>query len=301
MNPLKNSPDEQAAEVAEATVAEAAVAEAAVAAIICAAGASARMGGTKKEYRPLPGAESGLTVLGAAVSAFAAVAAVKAIVIAVPADPAIGEAAARNALPPSLFAEKGGPAIHFVTGGATRRASVFNALSFVAARELPVNIALIHDGARPWVSPALIQRVIDEVAAHRAVVPLLPLTETPKETDSPLDANTGAVLIKRHLKRAVIGAAQTPQGFAFPEIHEAHRAAHRAAHQQAAARDDSLHETFTDDAEVWAEFCGPVAAIAGEPENRKITFQEDLELIPQLINHGGLLSNGQLGVSGRGR
>jgi 2-C-methyl-D-erythritol 4-phosphate cytidylyltransferase len=221
------------------------------------------MGGVKKEYRPLSG--SSLTVLGAAVSAFAAVAAVKTIVIAVPADPAAGEAAARNALPPPLLAG-GVPSIHFVTGGATRRASVFNALSFLAEQKLPLNIALIHDGARPWVSPALIQRVIDGAAQYRAVIPLLPLTDTPKETDSPPD-ETGAVMIKRHLKRALIGAAQTPQGFAFPEIF--------TAHQQAAAQDDSLYETFTDDAEVWAEFCGPVAAIAGEPENRKITFQED--------------------------
>ena len=230
------------------------------------------MGGTKKEYRPLPGAAGNhLTVLGAAVSAFAAVPAVKVIVIAVPADPAMGEAAARNALPPHLLAGEGGPAIHFVVGGATRRASVFNALSFLAAQGQPVNIALIHDGARPWVSPALIQRVIDGLATCRAVIPLLPLTETPKETDSPLDGDyTGPVLIKRHLKRAVVGAAQTPQGFAFPAI--------LAAHQQATAQDDSPRETFPDDAEVWAAFCGPVAAIPGEPENRKITFTGDLEL-----------------------
>ena len=259
MNRQKNSPHEEAA------VAKAAVAEAAVAAIICAAGASARMGGTKKEYRLLPG--SNVTVLGAAVSAFAAVPAIKTIVITVPADSATGEEAARNALPPQFLAGESNPKLYFVSGGATRRASVFNALSFLAAQELPVNIALIHDGARPWVSPALIQRVIDEAAICRAVIPLLPLTETPKETDSPLDG-VGPVLIKRHLKRAVIGAAQTPQGFAFPEI--------LAAHQQAAAQDDSLHETFTDDAEVWAAFCGSVAAIPGEPENRKITFPEDL-------------------------
>jgi 2-C-methyl-D-erythritol 4-phosphate cytidylyltransferase/2-C-methyl-D-erythritol 4-phosphate cytidylyltransferase/2-C-methyl-D-erythritol 2,4-cyclodiphosphate synthase len=232
------------------------------------------MGGTKKEYRPLPGAAGGLTVLGAAVSAFAAIPAVKTIVIAVPADPATGEAAARNALPPQLLAGKDGPALHFVPGGATRRASVFNALSFLAVQGL-TGFALIHDGARPWVSPALIQRVIDGLKTYRAVIPLLPLTETPKETDLPLDAaHTGPVLIKRHLKRAVIGAAQTPQGFAFPEIFEAHR----AAHQQAAAQDDPLRETFTDDAEVWAAFCGPVAAIPGEPENRKITFSEDLDI-----------------------
>jgi len=244
-----------------------------VAAIICAAGASARMGGIKKEYRPLPGGGNGryigLTVLGAAASAFAAVPAITTIVIAVP--PAAGEAAARKALPPSLLAGNNAPSIHFVPGGATRRASVFNALSFLAAQESAVNIALIHDGARPFVSPALIQRVIDGVKEYRAVIPLLPLTETPKETDLPLGAQTGPVVIKRHLKRAVVGAAQTPQGFAFPDIF--------AAHQQAAiaaAQDDPARESYTDDAEVWAAFCGAVAAIPGESENRKITFPEDL-------------------------
>jgi len=273
LNHLKINPDK-----------EAAVAEAAVAAIICAAGASARMGRMKKEYRLLPDsvpatAGGNLTVLGAAVSAFVEVPAVKTIIIAVPADSATGEAAARNALPPSLLAGESGPTLHFVAGGTTRRASVFNALSFLAAQGLPVNCALIHDGARPWVSPALIQRVIDSVKTYRAVIPLLPLTDTPKEIDSPLDGDyPGTVLIKRHLKRVVIGAAQTPQGFAFPEILEAHRAAHRVVCQQSAAQDDSLHEQFTDDAEVWAAFCGPVAAIPGEPENRKITFPEDLEL-----------------------
>jgi len=261
LNHPKNSPHE-----------EAAVAEAAVAAIICAAGTSARMGGSKKEYRLLPNAN--LTVLGAAVSAFAAVPAIKTIIVAVPADPSTGEAAARNALPPSLLAGKNSPSIHFVSGGATRRASVFNALSFLAAQGLPVKFTLIHDGARPFVSPALIQRVIDGVKECRAVIPLMPLTETPKETDSPLNGeHAGPVLIKRHLKRAVIGAAQTPQGFAFPEILTAHQQAAVAA---AAAQGDLTNETFTDDAEVWAAFCGPVTAISGEPENRKITFPEDL-------------------------
>jgi len=251
-----------------------------VAAIICAAGSSARMGGIKKEYRPLPGANGdgeNLTVLGAAVSAFAKVSAIKTIVIAVPADPAIGETAARSALPPSLLAESSIPSIHFVSGGATRRASVFNALSFLVAQGLSVDIALIHDGARPFVSPSLIQRVIDGVKEYRAVVPLMPLTETPKETDSPVDAQTGPVLIMRHLKRAVVGVAQTPQGFAFPEIFAAHRAAHQQAAVAAAAAQGGLaREQFTDDAEVWAAFYNPVAAIPGESENRKITFPEDL-------------------------
>ena len=251
----------------------------AIAAIICAAGtsrrflqqSSPRLGGIKKEYRLLPGAADGkLTVLGAAVSAFAAISEINTIVIVVPDDPLTGEDAARKALPPEFLAEKARPAIRFVSGGPKRQASVFKALSLLAADPTP-NYVLIHDGARPWVSPSLIKRIIAELAKHPAVIPVLPLAETPKETDLPL-GSSDTVFIKHHLKRAFIGSAQTPQGFAFPGI--------LAAHQKAAG----VPIEFTDDAEVWASFCGPeadpeaglVSAIFGEPENRKITFPEDL-------------------------
>ncbi|MCL2042778.1 MAG: 2-C-methyl-D-erythritol 4-phosphate cytidylyltransferase [Treponema sp.] len=237
-----------------------------VAAVICAAGASARMEGSKKEYRPLPGSTEGLTVLGAAVSAFASIPEITSIVITVPEDAPLGDAEARNALPPKLLEEKG-TLIQFVSGGKTRQDSVYNALLSLAASS--VNFVLIHDGARPWVSISIINQIIDAVQKHHAAIPLLPLVETPKETDAPLDtfmnsANTGSVFIKHHLRRSVTGTAQTPQGFAFPEI--------LAAHRQAASQNIS----FTDDAEIWASFYGPVAVIPGEPENRKITFAEDL-------------------------
>jgi 2-C-methyl-D-erythritol 4-phosphate cytidylyltransferase len=239
------------------------------------------MGGAKKEYMPLSGASDSLTVLGAAVSAFAAVPEISTIIIVVPEDTETGETAvqsagaqgaiARNALPPEVLDEKASPAVRFVTGGSTRRASVFNALRALAS-DAP-NYVLIHDGARPWVSPALIERVIRGVKQYRAVIPLLPLTETPKETDVPLGGNfatgnfaAGPVFIKRQLKRSFFGTAQTPQAFAFPEI--------LTAHEKAAAKEGGGE--FTDDAEVWAEFCGPVAVIPGEIANRKITYKEDV-------------------------
>jgi 2-C-methyl-D-erythritol 4-phosphate cytidylyltransferase len=239
-----------------------------VAAVICAAGVSARMGGIKKEYQKLDSAES-LTVLGAAVRAFASVSSVKIIVIAVP-PPSCGEdteAAAREALPHELLASAE-PKIIFVNGGKTRRASVLNTLSLLAAYN--PHYVLIHDGARPWVSPSLIENIIGEVKKHGAVIPLLPLTDTPKECDAPLresqqDGETHAVLITRHLKRANTGIAQTPQAFKFPEI--------LRAHERAAEVED---EEFTDDAEIWGRFCGSVAVIPGSPENRKITFPEDI-------------------------
>jgi len=226
-----------------------------VAAVICAAGASMRMGGIKKEYQKLRG--SSLTVLGSAVCAFADVPDVETIVIAVPEN---GEESARAALPPECLTGKK-PEILFVNGGSTRRASVFNALSLLL--EHNPRYVLIHDGARPWIASSLIVKIIEAVEKYGAVIPLLPLTDTPKECSSPIEQESAA-FIKTHLKRANTGIAQTPQAFKFPEIFH--------AHEKAAA---IIDVEFTDDAEVWGRFCGPVAVILGSPENRKITFIED--------------------------
>jgi len=233
----------------------------AAAAVICAAGSSSRMGGIKKEYQKLKGET--VTVLGAVVRAFAAVPSVETIVIAA------GESetdSAREALPPEyLNSQK--PKIFFVKGGKTRRASVFNGLTFLAPHS--PRYVLIHDGARPWVSPALIENIIQAAQKYGAVIPLLPITDTPKECSAQIDFSAGSekpVFISKHLKRANIGIAQTPQGFKFEEI--------LRAHEKAACVEN---EEFTDDAEIWGRFCGQVAVIAGEKENRKITFPEDLE------------------------
>ena len=233
-----------------------------VAVVICAAGASSRMGGIKKEYQKLEGADESLTVLGSAVRAFASVPSVETIVIAVRED---DMDSARGAVPPEcLSAEK--PKILFVHGGKTRRASVFNALLFL----VPYNpsYVLIHDGARPWIGLPLIKSIIEGVKKHGAVIPLIPNTDTPKECDAPFETDAdgaeNAVFIKSHLKRANTGVAQTPQAFKFPEILH--------AHEKAACVED---EEFTDDAEVWGRFCGQVAVIPGSQGNKKITFPED--------------------------
>jgi len=192
----------------------------------------------------------------------------------VPDDPVTGEAAARKAIPPEFLARKVGPPIHFVKGGKTRRISVFNALSILPEKFLgrldARSYVLIHDGARPWTSPAFIKRIIAEVKKHPAVVPLLPLTETPKETTLTLDGSFGAepVYVKQHLRRACVGVSQTPQAFAFPEILEVHK--------MAAERERVMGIEFTDDAEIWGIFHGLVAAVPGDPANRKITFPSDL-------------------------
>jgi 2-C-methyl-D-erythritol 4-phosphate cytidylyltransferase len=239
--------------------------ETAIAVVITAAGSSSRMGGgVTKEYRPLgEGIDDAdgrpLTVLGAAAGAFAANPHVSFIVVTVPVGVEYGQAAARAALPPSLFMPGKWPPILFAPGGATRRSSVHNALIMLSSYN--PDYVLIHDGGRPWVDGILIEKTIEAMLLHQAAAPLLPLTETPKEFDR-------ESFITRHLRRSFVGTAQTPQGFAFREI--------LRAHALAAERESRDHYEYTDDAEVWGEFIGPVAVVEGSPRNKKITFPEDL-------------------------
>ncbi|GHU64281.1 2-C-methyl-D-erythritol 4-phosphate cytidylyltransferase [Spirochaetia bacterium] len=249
-----------------------------IAAVITAAGSSSRFlersspltGGVKKEYQILGASyydDEGkpLTVLGAALRTFSASPRIGPIVIVIPPHGEAAEQEARASIPPPLLARLlTENRLHFVPGGDTRRASVHKALSFLET--LHPGYVLIHDGARPWISAGLIERIIDTVIQYKAVIPVLPVVETPKELET---AETGeAVFIKRHLRRAAIVTAQTPQAFAFPAILH--------AHEKAALREAQEGFEYTDDAEVWAETEGKAAAIPGEMENRKITFPGDM-------------------------
>ena len=263
------------------------VKEDSIAAIICAAGSSIRMGGVKKEYlllEPFPSGGEKLTVLGAAFSAFASCPKIGLIIIAVPPGSKDGENAARACLPPEHRLSKNSAGdkqerILFVPGGSTRRASVYNALKQL--EQYHPSHVLIHDGARPWIKKSLIEKVINTTIRYGAAIPVLPMSETPKEleielkTELPsemikqnLSSKEIPVFIKHHLRRRTIYIAQTPQGFKFPEMLEAHK--------KAAEREARENFKYTDDAEVWGEFIGQVAVVPGDPENKKITFPGDL-------------------------
>jgi 2-C-methyl-D-erythritol 4-phosphate cytidylyltransferase/2-C-methyl-D-erythritol 4-phosphate cytidylyltransferase/2-C-methyl-D-erythritol 2,4-cyclodiphosphate synthase len=219
------------------------------AAVVTAAGSSVRMGGQKKEYRAF-GASG--TVLDAACAALADSGFIDRVVVVVPPG---GEAAARAALDPRRLAPGAYPVFGFADGGSSRQASVRNALEALSGAG--VEWVLIHDGARPWLDQAVVARVAAAARTSGAAIPVQALTETPKEL-----ASDGTVL--RHLRRAAVAAAQTPQAFAYPEIRRAH---------ELAAGDG---REYTDDAEIWAAYIGPVATVPGSPANKKITFPEDL-------------------------
>ena len=140
-------------------------------------------------------------------------------------------------------------------GGATRQASVHAGLEALAA-EKP-DIVLIHDAARPFVTPEVISRAIDAAGRTGAAIPTIPVTDTIKQV---CDAGN----VEATPERARLRIAQTPQAFRFDVILDAHR---RAARE---GRSD-----FTDDAAL-AEWVGlTVATFEGDPANMKLTTSED--------------------------
>jgi 2-C-methyl-D-erythritol 4-phosphate cytidylyltransferase len=216
-----------------------------VAGVITSAGSSRRWGGSeKKEYAGL----QGRPVLAHAVLPFLEIDPDMLLVLTVP--PGHTEQA-RSLLEPHLPSAS----LRFVEGGPSRQASVH--LGLETLRDLRPEIVLIHDGARPWVSAALIRRVLEATRLHGACIPVLEPSEAPK-----LVGPSGVIVAD--LSRRLVQFAQTPQGFIFQRILEAHRRASGGSR---------IH---LDDAEVYAAFCGPVYTVPGEPANRKITYPRDL-------------------------
>ena len=145
-----------------------------------------------------------------------------------------------------------------VFGGATRQQSAMAGL-WALENRAPHNV-LIHDAARPFLSPDVIDRVLDRLAHARAAIVAIPVSDTLKRV-----GNDGVVIDT--LARDGLWLAQTPQGFHFASILAAHSAA------AAAGRHD-----FTDDAAV-AEWHGlPVTMVMGDPANTKLTTAEEIRM-----------------------
>jgi 2-C-methyl-D-erythritol 4-phosphate cytidylyltransferase/2-C-methyl-D-erythritol 2,4-cyclodiphosphate synthase len=213
-----------------------------VAAVIVAAGSGSRVGGDlPKQFRPI----GGESMLRRALSMFVEhgeVAHVQPVIRPEDLQNYHMAAAELDVLPP-------------VFGGATRQCSVRAGLEALVDRK--PDIVLVHDAARPFASAALVSRAIAAAAKTGAAIPALPVTDTVKTVDA-------AGMVNKTLDRASLRLVQTPQGFAFPALLDAHRRA------QAQGRED-----FTDDAAL-AEWSGlKVSVFAGEPNNIKITNEND--------------------------
>lgn len=140
-----------------------------------------------------------------------------------------------------------------VAGGAERQDSVRVALDCLRGEN---GIVLVHDAARPFVSEAVINAVIEGTADFGAAIPTVPAKDTIRQIDG-----TGS----RTLQRETLARVQTPQGFRISLL--------KHAFEKAQA------EGFlgTDDASLVERMGINISMVQGEDANRKITTREDLE------------------------
>ena len=152
-----------------------------------------------------------------------------------------------------------------VIGGETRQVSVLRGLEALA--DAPPDIVLIHDGARPFVNAVLIDNVVAALADADGALPVTLVTDTIKRS---LDGKT----VGGTEDRTQLFAAQTPQGFHFDAIYNAHR------------RAIEMSDGFTDDAAI-AEWAGLSVALAqGDTRNIKITLPGDFERAERMMSEG---------------
>lgn len=152
------------------------------------------------------------------------------------------------------------PTAVVVAGGATRQASVAAGL---AALAVAPDLVLVHDVARAFVPPEVIDRVVAALEfGADAVVPVLPVVDT-ITTVSPSGEVLGTV------DRSGLRTVQTPQGFRFPAL--------QAAHAGAASLD------HTDDASLVERHGGRVVAVVGSELAFKVTSPLDLRLAEAVL------------------
>ncbi|MDI6026046.1 bifunctional 2-C-methyl-D-erythritol 4-phosphate cytidylyltransferase/2-C-methyl-D-erythritol 2,4-cyclodiphosphate synthase [Corticibacterium sp. UT-5YL-CI-8] len=223
------------------------------AAVIVAAGRGERAGQGEgpKQYRRI----GGKAVIWHTLKVFAEHPRVGRIVIAIhPDDTELYEKAAANF----------GSQIIPVVGGATRQEST--RLALLALNAHRPHAVLIHDGVRPFVDAGVIDRTIDGIGDTCGSLPSLPVSDTLKQ-------EAYDKTVAHTVPRAGLHSAQTPQGFPFVPIFEAHQRAFEAG------RSD-----FTDDSAIaeWAKI--PVRLVLGSPDNVKLTWARDIAMADERLS-----------------
>lgn len=143
-------------------------------------------------------------------------------------------------------------------GGANRQASERAGVEAIAEEieRGQIDVVAVHDGARPFLSGPLLERVLTEAAASGGAIPGLAVDDVLGSTE-----HDGLLPADEYVW------VQTPQGYDGSTLLQAHR--------RALADDWEAADT----AEVVDRYSGQATAIvAGEPTNIKVTFRDDLAL-----------------------
>jgi 2-C-methyl-D-erythritol 4-phosphate cytidylyltransferase/2-C-methyl-D-erythritol 2,4-cyclodiphosphate synthase len=157
-----------------------------------------------------------------------------------------------------------------VVAGGTRRQDSVHAgfVAFDAAGADEDGVVLVHDAARPLVTPALVDAVAEATARHGAAIPVVPVAETLKRLDGERVAGT--------VDRDGLAAAQTPQGVRRHLLREAYRRFPVGG-----------PETWTDEAAMLEACSIAVHVVPGDPGNLKVTVAADLERVAAGLGGAG--------------
>jgi 2-C-methyl-D-erythritol 4-phosphate cytidylyltransferase len=139
-----------------------------------------------------------------------------------------------------------------VSGGTERQHSIYNVLKIIP----PCDYVMIHDGARPFITQDVLNRLYDEVLVSQAVICGVPSKDTVKKVENEKIVST--------IPRDTLFIAHTPQAFSYDLIIEAHEFAMK---QQL---------DVTDDASMVEVLGRDVSIVQSTYDNIKITTQEDL-------------------------
>jgi 2-C-methyl-D-erythritol 4-phosphate cytidylyltransferase len=142
-------------------------------------------------------------------------------------------------------------------GGKRRQDSVRAGLHTIAPREWVV----VHDGARPLVTPELIAAGVEAARETGAAAAALAVVDTLKQTD-------GHAIVRQTVSRDGLWAVQTPQVFRYDLLLRAHNAA---------------ISDVTDDCALVEQIGGQVKLYPGLRANLKVTTPEDLQIVEALV------------------
>lgn len=216
-------------------------------AVIVAAGSASRMGGIDKVMAPL----GGKPMVARTVAAFQSCDAIGEIVIVTRPD---------LIRPISALCAGMDKVRAVVAGGSSRQESVglgLNALS------KDVELAAIHDGARPLITEAVIDRTVRAANSYGAAAPAVPVKDTIKVV-------VGG-LVEKTPERATLQGVQTPQVFDFDLL----RGALKKAQEEKAA--------LTDDCSAVERLGMKVKIVEGDERNLKVTTPMDLKIAEMLL------------------